>query len=177
MSDICPACNFHFSPIPSRVICGFSLLPDTGKTGHKARQRRGNSHSLRQDGRQLPGGNGRKQLPPGDRPQEPQEGGKQAEGLPGGEIPAGTSEGRNRPQSAATAGQFSQLPPGRATASRLRRIKKIFRGIFSRKCKQNSTVKSIVKQRIIREKIKQTSVCFICYSKVNSRLNFVYISS
>ena len=44
-------------------------------------------------------GNGRK-LPPGDRPQEPQEGGKQAEGLPGGEIPAGTSEGQNKPQSA-----------------------------------------------------------------------------
>ena len=74
-----------------------------GKTGHKARQRRGNSHSLRQDGRQLPGGSGRK-FPPGDRPQEPQEGQERAEGLPGGEIPAGTSEGQNRPQSAAGIG-------------------------------------------------------------------------
>ena len=74
-----------------------------GKTGRKARKRRGNSHSLRQDGRQLPGGSGRK-FPPGDRPQEPQEGREQAEGLPGGDFPAGTSEGKNRPQSAAGIG-------------------------------------------------------------------------
>ena len=37
-------------------------------------------------------GSGRK-IPAGNRPQEPQKGGKQAEGLPGGEIPGGTSEG------------------------------------------------------------------------------------
>ena len=41
-------------------------------------------------------------FPAGDRPQEPQEGREQAEGLPGGEITAGASEGQNRPQSAAT---------------------------------------------------------------------------
>ena len=183
LSDICPACNFSLLLIPLRVLLRLSF----SRIRARQATERGTGGAIltasRQDGRQLPGDSGRK-IPAGNRPQSavPAAQFLQLHARTGDSFPA-TTGGRSRREtghrSRRKAGNRRRdFRAGKSPAERLRgktgrkaryrrrnshsfpqeRAKKIFRRIIPRKCKQNSTVKSIENQGIIRGFIKQTSV-------------------